>query len=153
MSTDTKAAELAPNPVTIGVVLVLLTLLLLAGLGTKEWWPFTGWRLYSNMKGPTSGSYFAYRVDPSGEEHAVDYHDLPYAYARAPYILEKFPKLSAAERGGVCDALAQGEREAGRPVEEILIYWERRRVVPVGTKRHTKLLERELYATCGEERS
>jgi hypothetical protein len=139
-----------PSRLTIGAVLFVLALLFAAGVGTKEWWPFTGWRLYSNIKGPTSGSYFAYRVDPSGEEHVVDYHDLPYAYARAPYILEKFPKLSTGERDALCDALAHGERAAGRDVAAIAIYWERRRVVPVDGERHTKLLERERYATCAE---
>jgi len=139
----------APSRLTIGAVLLALALLFAAGVGTKEWWPFTGWRLYSNMKGPTSGSYFAYRVDPSGE-HVVDYHDLPYSYGRAPYILEKFPKLDATERDSLCEALAYGERQEGRPVTSIRIYWEKRRVVPVDGERHTKLLERELHATCAK---
>lgn len=140
----------APSRLTVAAVLLALALLFAAGVGTKEWWPFTGWRLYSNMKGPTSGSYFAYRVDPSSEEHVLDYHDLPDSYARAPYILEKFPKLDAEQRDSLCDALAHGERQEGRRVSTIRIYWEKRRVVPVDGERHTKLLERELYATCAE---
>jgi hypothetical protein len=147
---DADAGRDRPNVLAVVAVFLAVALLFAAGVGTKEWWPFTGWRLYSNMKGPTSGSYFAYRVDSAGKEHVVDYHDLPYSYARAPYLLEKFPKLSDAEREAVCDALAHGERGEGRSVQSIEIYWEKRRVVPVDGERHTKLLEREHYLTCAE---
>lgn len=131
------------------IVLGALTLLLVAGVATIEAWPFTGWRLYSNTKGPTAGSYIAYRIGPDRGEHLVDYHDLPYAFQRTPYVLNKFPRSSASEREAACDGIALGEREAGRPVAAIRVYWEVRRVVPVDGERHTKLIERELRYTCG----
>ena len=148
---DATRSRTGPTALVRAIVVLALTTLLVAGIATIELWPFTGWRLYSNTKGPTSGSYFAYRVDPAGEEHAVDYHDLPYAYARAPYILNKFPRLDASRRDALCSALAQGEREEGRPVAAIRVYWERRRVVPVDGERRTKLFERELNATCAQD--
>ncbi len=132
------------------VILVALALLFVAGTATVEAWPFTGWRLYSNTKGPTAGSYYAYRVGPEGTEHAIDYDDLPYSYQRAPYVLAKFPRSSAVEREAACDGLAHGERNAGRPVISIRVYWELRRVVPIDGERHTKLLERDLRYTCAE---
>jgi hypothetical protein len=130
------------------IVLGALALLLVAGVATIEAWPFTGWRLYSNTKGPTAGSFIAYRIGPDGGEHLVDYHDLPYAYQRTPYVLNKFAHSSAAEREAACDGIAHGEREAGRRVVAIRVYWEVRRVVPVDGERHTKLIERELRFTC-----
>ena len=129
-------------------VLVLIGALLYFGWNAIEKWPFTGWRLYSNTKGPTAGTFVAYRVGPSGAEHEIDYHDLPYSYQRAPYVLNKFPHSSAATRESVCDGLAHGERDAGRPVQAIRVYWELRRVVPVNGERHTRLVERELRYTC-----
>ncbi len=134
-------------------VLVALALLLVAGTATIEAWPFTGWRLYSNTKGPTAGSFIAYRIGPENGEHLVDYHDLPYAYQRTPYVLNKFPSSTAREREAACDGIAYGEREVGRPVIAIRIYWEVRRVVPVDGERHTKLLERELRYTCARASS
>ena len=148
---EPRRSRPGPTALVRAIVVLVLTMLLVAGIATIEFWPFTGWRLYSNTKGPTSGSYFAYRVDRTGEEHVVDYHDLPYAYARAPYILDKFPRLDGEKRDALCSALAQGEREEGRPVAAIRVYWERRRVVPVDGERRTKLFERELYATCAQD--
>jgi hypothetical protein len=130
------------------VVGLALAMLLVAGVATIEAWPFTGWRLYSNTKGPTAGSYFAYREAPDGTEHKIEYDRLPYSYQRAPYVLNKFPSSDPETRETVCDALAHGERQAGRPVAEIHVYWELRRVVPVDGERHTKLLARELRYTC-----
>ena len=149
------AVELEKGPSRPVKVIVLLTLamLFIAGTFTIEAWPFTGWRLYSNTKGPTAGSFIAYRVGPNHGEHLVDYHDLPYAFQRTPYVLNKFPSSSANEREDACDGIAQGEREAGRPVAAIRIYWEVRRVVPVNGERHTKLIERELRYRCARDSS
>ena len=133
------------------VVLLALALLLVAGVATVEAWPFTGWRLYSNTKGPTAGGYFAYWVGNDGAEHKVNYDDLPYSYRRAPYVLDKFPRSDAATREEVCDALVHGERNNGRDVASIRVYWEVRRVVPVNGERHTKLLERALSYTCARD--
>ncbi|MEX0666564.1 MAG: hypothetical protein WD598_17550 [Acidimicrobiia bacterium] len=147
-----EAAELEAGPrwPVKAVVILTLVMLFVAGVATVEAWPFTGWRLYSNTKGPTAGSYFAYRVSPDGTEHKIDYEELPYAYRRAPYILNKFPSSDDPTREAVCEALAHGEREAGRSVAEIHVYWELRRVVPVDGERHTKLLERELRYSCAQ---
>jgi len=132
-------------------MLIALTLLFVAGIVGIELWPFTGWRLYATPRGPMSEKHYAYRVGPGGAEHKIDYDRLPYSYGRAPYLLDKFPSFDAAERETVCDGLAHGEREAGRPVVEIRVYRERRRVVPVNGERHTKLLERALRYTCARD--
>jgi hypothetical protein len=133
------------------IIVLLLGMLLIAGIATIEAWPFTGWRLYSNTKGPTAGSYYAYRVAPDGSEHKIEYNRLPYSYQRAPYVLNKFPSSDPATREAVCDALAHGERQAGRPVMKIRIYWEVRRVVPLNGERHTKLLTREFRYACARD--
>ncbi|MSO79784.1 MAG: hypothetical protein EXQ79_09300 [Acidimicrobiia bacterium] len=146
--TESAQSVDGPSRRVKAIVLIALTLLLVAGVSTIEAWPFTGWRLYSNTKGPTAGTFVAYRVGPDHDEQLVDYHNLPYAFQRTPYILNKFPRSSAREREAACDGIAQGEREAGRPVIAIRVYWELRRVVPIGGERHTKLLERELRYTC-----
>jgi len=132
----------------VGVV-ALISCLVYFGVNAIEEWPFTGWRLYSNTKGPTAGSYFAYRVAPDGE-HVVDYQRLPDAYSRAPYLLEKLDRRSEQHREEVCAALAEGERGEGRTVTAINIYWERYQVRIVDGERRKDRIERELTWTCAE---
>ena len=121
------------------------------GWNAIEKWPFTGWRLYSTMKGNTAGSFFAYRLAPDGSVHEIDYGQLPDAYSRAPYLLEKFEGRTQAEREVVCDALAEGERNEGREVDAIQIYWERYRVRLIDHERVKDRIERDLRWTCAED--
>lgn len=130
--------------------IALLVALAYFGWNTIEKWPFTGWRLYSTMKGPTAGSYFAFRVDADDVLHRVDYKALPDAYSRAPYLLEKFHKFPDARREAVCAAIAEGERGEGRDVEAIHVYWERYRVRIVDGERVKDRIEREFRWSCAE---
>jgi hypothetical protein len=130
--------------------LALVAALAYCGWNAVEKWPFTGWRLYSNMKGNTAGSYFAFRVDRDDVAHRVDYTELPDAYSRAPYLLEKLDRTPEARREAICDAIAEGERGEGRDVRAIHIYWERYRVRIVGGERVKDRIERELRWSCAE---
>lgn len=130
--------------------IVLLGSLVYFGWNAIERWPFTGWRLYSNIKGPTAGSFFAFRVAPDGSLHRVDYTQIPDAYSRAPYLLEKFDRRSAAEREPVCVALAEAYRDQGVAVDAIHIYWERYRVRIVDGERVKERIEREFRWSCAE---
>lgn len=129
----------------------LLLALAYTGWNAVERWPFTGWRLYSNTKGPTAGSFFAFRVDDAGRLHRVDYTRLPDAYSRAPYLLEKFDRRTAAEREPVCEAIAAGERGEGRSVDAIHVYWERYQVRIVDGERVKDRIEREFRWSCAED--
>jgi hypothetical protein len=133
------------------VAIVILGALLWFGMNAIEKWPFTGWRLYSTLKGPTAGSFFAYRLGPEGGLHGIRYHDLPDAYSRAPYLLEKFDRRTAAERERVCDSLANGEREAGREVAAIHIYWDRYEVKLLDGDRVKKHVEHEFRWSCADD--
>jgi hypothetical protein len=67
----------------------------------------------------TAGSFFAFRVAPDGSLQRVDYTQIPDAYSRAPYLLEKLDRRSAAEREPVCAALAEAYRDQGVDVDAI----------------------------------
>lgn len=129
---------------------VLLVTLTWFGWNKVEYWPFTGWRLYSNMKGSTAGSFFPFRVDADGALHRVDFTAMPDAYSRAPYLLEQFERFSDPQREAVCDAIAEGERGEGREVEAIHVYWERYRVRIVDGERVKDRIEREFRWSCAE---
>jgi hypothetical protein len=145
------------DPDRVPVLARVVALTLIGALGWFGWnaiekWPFTGWRLYSNMKGNTAGSFFAYRLDPDGSLHAIDYRELPDAYSRAPYLLEKFDRRTDAQREAVCRAIAEGERGEGREVDAIHIFWERYRVRLIDHERVKDRIERELRWECAESR-
>ena len=147
------SAPVAPDRVPVlGRVFAVALLVTLAyfGWNTIEKWPFTGWRLYSNMKGNTAGSYFAFRVDGDDVLHRVDFTALPDAYSRAPYLLEKFDKYDAARREAVCDAIAEGERGDGNDVRAIHVYWERYRVRVIDGERVKDRIERDFRWSCAE---
>ena len=133
------------------VAVVILGTLLWFGMNAIEKWPFTGWRLYSTMKGPTAGSFFAYRLGPDGGLHRIRYRELPDAYSRAPYLLEKFDRRSPAERERVCDSLAKGERDQGREVAAIHIYWDRYEVELIDGDRVKKHIEHEFRWECAAD--
>jgi len=133
------------------VAVVIIGALLWFGLNAIEKWPFTGWRLYSTMKGPTAGSFFAYRLGPNEGLHRIRYRDLPDAYSRAPYLLEKFDRRTPAERERVCDSLAKGERDQGREVAAIHIYWDRYEVKLIDGDRVKKHIEHEFRWECAAD--
>lgn len=133
------------------VAILLLVALAFTGWTALERWPFTGWRLYSNVKGPTAGSYFAFRVDADGVRHRVDYAAMPDAYSRAPYLLEKFDRYTPAQREAVCAAIAEGQRVTGNEVAAIEVLWERSRVRIVDGRRVKERIERDPRWVCAEE--
>ena len=132
-------------------VVLLIGALLYFGWNAIEKWPFTGWRLYSEIKGSTAGSFFAYRLAPDGSVHAIDYQELPDAYSRAPYLLEKFERRTPAERERVCDSLAKGERDQGREVAAIHIYWDRYEVKLINGDRVKEHIEHEFRWECAAD--
>jgi hypothetical protein len=143
---DTDRVPVLARVFAIGLILALAYM----AWNANEKWPFTGWRLYSNTKGPTAGSYFAFRVDGNGALHRVDYQDMPDAYSRAPYLLEKFDRYPDERREEVCDAIAEGQRGEGYDVDAIHIYWERYRVQIVDGERVKTRIEREFGWSCAE---
>ena len=143
---DTDRVPVLARVFAIGLIFALAYM----AWNANEKWPFTGWRLYSNTKGPTAGSYFAFRVDGNGALHRVDYQDMPDAYSRAPYLLEKFDRYPDERREEVCDAIAEGQRGEGYDVDAIHIYWERYRVQIVDGERVKTRIEREFRWSCAE---
>jgi hypothetical protein len=151
-------AGIRTDPDRVPVLARVFALALIGALAWFGWnaiekWPFTGWRLYSTMKGNTAGSFFAYRVAPDGSVHAIDYQELPDAYSRAPYLLEKFERRTDAQREAVCQAIAEGERGEGRAVDAIHIYWERYRVRLIDHERVKDRIEREFRWACADTRT
>jgi hypothetical protein len=103
-------------------VLMLLAAVLVCGLIGVEWWPFTGWRLYSRLRDETRVVWEATTVAPDGEETVVVPDDLPLGYRHVELLLARFPGYSSEQRERICDALAREARDTGAPVASVRVY-------------------------------
>jgi hypothetical protein len=103
-------------------VLAVLAAVVVAGFGGVEEWPLTGWRLYSRLRSEHSVAWRAVSVDDAARETVIDPQGLPLGFRHVDFLLRQFPDYDRDEREEVCEALADGERDRGRPVEEVRIY-------------------------------
>jgi hypothetical protein len=104
------------------LVLGLLAALLVCGLVGVEWWPFTGWKLYSRVRTDSRVAWEATTVAPDGQETPVEPNDLPLGYRHVELLLARFPDYSDAQREEICDAIAGGVRDEGEDVAEVRVY-------------------------------
>jgi hypothetical protein len=104
------------------VVLGVIAALLVCGLVGIEWWPFTGWRLYSRVRTDSRITWEAATVAPGGEETVVDPNNLPLGYRHVELLLARFPDTSKAEREDICEAIADGVRDQGHDVTAVRVY-------------------------------
>jgi len=130
----------------------LVAAVLVCGLLGVEWWPFTGWRLYSQERTDSRVVWEAATVAPDGTETVVEPNDLPLGYRHVELLLADFPDYDSEEREDICDAIAEGVRGEGDAVASVRVYRvdERLREIDDGVE-----LERqpELRYECAEDRS
>lgn len=92
---------------------------LLIGVAHVEWfWPFTGFRLFSEVRPADRESWQIVAVDADGDEAIVRLADLPVAYRNSTRLLPGFDELDQAERNEICAAWVDGRTG----VVEVRIY-------------------------------
>jgi hypothetical protein len=123
---------------------VFLLVFAVCGLAHLELWPFTGFRLFSELRPAERQSWELVAVDPHGGEHAIVLHDLPVAYRNTVKLLIGFPHRSPASRDAVCDAWAAPLEAKGQSVADIRVYEVTASVRPHGPPAH-----RHLAYRCG----
>ena len=101
---------------------VFLLVFALAGVAHVELWPFTGFRLFSELRGAERTAWSIAAVDPAGAERTIELHDLPVAYRNTSRLLEGFDHRSQDSRDAVCDAWVAPLREAGAGVVGVRVY-------------------------------
>lgn len=91
------------------------------GVAHLEWfWPFTGFRLFSELRPAERESWQIVAVDEDGEEAVVHLTELPVAYRTTTRLIaEEFDDMTAAERDEVCAAWVR-EHDGG--VVEVRVY-------------------------------
>lgn len=117
-----RAVPAGVSPRLRRVVHLFLLVFALAGVAHVELWPFTGFRLFSELRGSEQAAWSIAAVDAAGAEQTIELHDLPVAYRNTSKLLEGFDHRSAASRDAVCDAWAAPLRTAGQEVVRVRVY-------------------------------
>jgi len=142
-------SEVAAVPASVSArtrraVHVFLLLFALTGLAHLELFPFSGFRLFSELRSDERVSWQIFAVDADGEESPIRLSELPVAYRNSTKLLPGFADRPAGERDAICDAWAGPARAAGREVVEVRVYEIVRGVHPDAPPP-----ERRLAHTCG----
>jgi hypothetical protein len=132
------------------LVLGLLAALLVCGLAGVEWWPFTSWKLYSQVRTDSRVVWEATTVAADGRETVVEPNDLPLGYRHVELLLARFPGYSSEKREDICDAIADGVRDEGEEVVAVRVYRVDERLRETGGD-VTLEREPELRYECAEE--
>jgi hypothetical protein len=94
----------------------------ITGIAHLELYPFSGFRLFSEVRGELRTSWELRAVDEQGEEIAIDVDDLPLGYRQAKRLIPTMGDLDSHERDELCDAWATPMREQGVDVVRVRIY-------------------------------
>lgn len=79
------------------------------GIAHLEWfWPFTGFRLFSELRSADRESWQIVAVDADGEESSVRLADLPVAFRNTTKLLDDFGSMDQDERDAICGAWVEG---------------------------------------------
>ncbi len=135
----------AVSALTRHLVRLFLVALLVCGLGTFEVFPFSGFRLFSELRGEERKSWQLRAVDADGDEHPIVLGELPLSYRKTTLLIDDWDELPAAERDEICRAWSGPLRAAGVAVDGVRIYQVVASVWPDG-----RPAERRLVDTCGE---
>lgn len=112
----------AVGRLTRAAVYAFLLVFAVAGFATLEVFPFSGFRLFSELRPSVRESWQLRAVDAAGDETSIHLGELPVAYRNTTTLLLGFDDLTAGERDEVCDAWAMPLREAGTEVVGVRVY-------------------------------
>ncbi len=123
---------------------LFLAVFVVCGIGTFEVLPFSGFRLFSELRGDERRSWQLRAVDASGSEHPITLDDLPLSYRKTTILIEGWEDRSGEERDAICEAWSGPLRASGVEVRSVRIYRVVASVRPGGGAP-----DRRLAYTCG----
>lgn len=104
------------------LVHAFLVVLFVGGIAHLELFPFSAFRLFSELRSSERESWQLRAVDPDGGETSIRLGELPLAYRQTSRLLLGFDDLRPDERDAVCDAWAQPLRDDGADIERVRVY-------------------------------
>jgi hypothetical protein len=137
-------ASLVPSRWVRSGVHCFLAVFVLTGLLHLELFPFSAFRLFSELRPAERQSWQLRAVDSEGAEHRLDLAELPLAYRNSTRLLLDFPDLDPTERDAICDGWAAHGRAAGDDIVQVHVYAVTESVRPDGPAP-----QRDLAYVCG----
>lgn len=116
------AREPDVSPATRHLLHGFLLLFAVTGIAHLELYPFSGFRLFSEVRGEERTSWQLRAVDAEGEEVGISLRHLPLGYRQSARLIPGMDDMSASERDDLCDAWAEPLRERGVDVVAVRIY-------------------------------
>lgn len=124
-----------------------LALLLVAALFEVEWWPVTGWRLFSSVRTGTQSEWEVVTV-AGDTETPVPFGSLPRSYRSYSRVLAHVADRTAAERDAACAVWAEAARQRGAQVDAVRAY--RLKVRIATSSRPRQVTSRTLTFECAD---
>ena len=110
-------------PVRRALTWGLVAVVAACGAAGVEAWPLTGWRLFSELRGPVAARYEARVVGADGAEAPVPFSDLPRSFSGSEPVLQAMAGQSPGQREPACGAWASATAGlTGTPVAEVRVY-------------------------------
>ena len=110
------------SPRTRHLVHAFLLVFAITGIAHIELYPFSGFRLFSELRDDERLGWQLKAVDDEGEEIGIDLDDLPLGYRHTARLIPGMAHLSADERDAICDAWVGPLRARGIHVVRVRIY-------------------------------
>ena len=123
---------------------VFLLVFVITGIAHIELYPFSGFRLFSELRGDERRGWQLRAVDDEGDEVGISLGHLPLGYRQTARLIPGMADLSADERDEICNAWADPLRERGVEVVRVRIYR-----TAVSVHPDAPPLERTLEYECG----
>jgi hypothetical protein len=101
---------------------LFLLVFAITGVAHLELFPFSGFRLFSELRPAERQSWQLRAVDEAGDEIPIRLGELPLGYRNSSIRLRAFDDLTAAERDDICDAWAEPLRDSGTVVTRVRVY-------------------------------
>lgn len=104
MTTPVQAPQKETPSVWIkGFVVILLGMIIVCGLFGFELWPFSGLKLFSQVRTSRSTTWQVTVVYKDGKRSPYPFERLPRADRNARFVLEQLSNRSEQEKKNVCD--------------------------------------------------
>jgi hypothetical protein len=94
----------------------------ITGVAHLELFPFSGFRLFSELRGPERTSYQLRAVDAAGTESPIALGSLPLGFRQTTRLIPSMADMAPDERDDVCDGWAAPLRDAGEEVVSVRVY-------------------------------
>ena len=110
------------SPRTRHLLHAFLLVFAITGVAHLEVYPFSGFRLFSELRSNERVGWQLVAVDEEGNEVPIHLDDLPLGYRQSARVIPGMAHRSADERDEICDAWAAPLRARGVDVVRVRIY-------------------------------